>query len=105
MRTTRSLVWAVALVLFIGAPVLAQSEWTVTKTLHVGGEGGWDYITADPQTHRLYVPRSTHTMVIDSESGKTISDIPGQKRVHGVAIVPQPFLSIGISTRQQSQGV
>ena len=28
-------------------------------------------------------------MVIDSESGKTIADIPGQKIAHGVAVVPQ----------------
>jgi DNA-binding beta-propeller fold protein YncE len=98
MRTARPIVVALALVLFIVAPVLAQSEWTVTKTLHVGGEGGWDYLTVDPQTHRLYVPRSTHTMVIDSESGNTIADIPGQKRAHGVAIVPQAgrgFISDG----------
>ena len=60
-------------------PVQAQTDWQVEKTFTVGGQGGWDYLTVDPQTHRLYVPRSTHTMVIDSESGKTIADIPGQK--------------------------
>jgi DNA-binding beta-propeller fold protein YncE len=70
-------------------PVQAQSGWQVTKTFSVGGQGGWDYLTVDPQTHRLYVPRSTHTMVIDSESGKTIADIPGQKIAHGVALVPE----------------
>jgi DNA-binding beta-propeller fold protein YncE len=43
-------------------------------------------VTFDPQTHHLYVPRSTHTMVLDAESGKTIADMPGQKRNHGVAI-------------------
>jgi DNA-binding beta-propeller fold protein YncE len=99
MRIKKSLVVASALVLFAcSLPVLAQSEWTVTRTIHVGGEGGWDYLTVDPQTHRLYVPRSTHTMVIDPDSGKTIADIPGQKRAHGVAIVPQAgrgFISDG----------
>lgn len=37
-------------------------------------------------------------MVIDSESGKTIADIPGQRIAHGVAIVPQAgrgFISDG----------
>jgi hypothetical protein len=80
------------LVLFLVAgrmPLLGQTSWEVTKTLHIGGEGGWDYLTVDPRTHRLYVPRSTHTMVIDSESGKVIADIPGQKIAHGVAIVPE----------------
>ncbi len=70
-------------------PIQAQTNWQVTKTFSAGGQGGWDYLTVDPQTHRLYVPRSTHTMVIDSESGKTIADIPGQKIAHGVAVVPQ----------------
>ena len=68
---------------------LAQGQWTVEQTFHVGGQGGFDYITLDPQQHRLYVPRSTHTMVIDAESGKTIADIPGQKHNHGVALAPE----------------
>lgn len=79
-------------------PVKAQTGWQVTKTLSVGGSGGWDYLTVDPQTHRLYVPRSTHTMVIDGETGKTIADIPGQKIAHGVAVVPgagRGFISDG----------
>jgi DNA-binding beta-propeller fold protein YncE len=86
---TRSFLSALVLTTSIGVAALAQSDWTVTKTLHVGGEGGWDSVTVDPQTHRLYITRSTHTMVIDSESGQTIADIPGQKRSHGVAIVRQ----------------
>ena len=99
MQITKSLLVISAIVLIAcSLPVLAQSDWAVTKTLPIGGEGGWDYLTVDPQTHRLYVPRSTHTMVIDPESGKTIADIPGQKRAHGVAIVPQAgrgFISDG----------
>lgn len=70
-------------------PVQAQTDWQVKKIFSVGGQGGWDYLTVDPQTHRLYVPRSTHTMVIDSESGKTLAGIPGQKIAHGVAVVPE----------------
>jgi len=67
----------------------AQSSWHVEKTLAVGGVGGFDYITVDSSTHRLYVPRSTHTLVIDADSGKTLADIPGQKAAHGVALVPK----------------
>ena len=59
----------------------------VSQTFHVGGEGGWDYLTVDPEQKRLYVPRSTHTMVLDAKTGKTLADIPGQKRNYGVAIV------------------
>ena len=67
----------------------AQGTWAVENTFHVGGDGGMDYITLDAQNHRLYVPRSTHTMVIDADSGKTIADIPGQKHIHGVALAPE----------------
>ena len=69
-------------VLALGLAVLsvasAETNWRVIRTLPVGGPGAWDYITVDSQAHRLYVPRTTHTMVIDAESGKTIADIPGQ---------------------------
>jgi len=68
---------------------MAQTNWAVVKTLPIGGPGSWDYLTVDPQTHRLFVPRSTHTMVIDAESGKILGDVPGQKNAHGVAIVPE----------------
>ena len=71
------------------ARAFAQHEWAIQKTFHVGGEGGFDYITVDAKSHRLYVPRSTHTMVIDADSGKTVADISGQKHNHGVAVVPE----------------
>ena len=80
----------IALVSFtLSARAAAQGTWAVENTFHIGGEGGMDYITVDAQNHRLYVPRSTHTMVIDADSGKTIADIPGQKHNHGVAMAPE----------------
>jgi DNA-binding beta-propeller fold protein YncE len=69
-------------------PASAQSEWKVTKTFHVGGDGGWDYLTVDSASHRLFVPRSTHTIVLDETTGKVLGDIPGLKVAHGVAVVP-----------------
>jgi len=78
--------------------VSAQGTWAVEKTFHIGGDGGWDYLTLDAPNHRLYIPRSTHTMVVDADSGKAIADIPGQKHNHGVALVPEAgrgFISDG----------
>src|SRR5260370_40634317 len=90
MRMTGPIFTPWPLLLAAGAlPALAATDWEVVKTFPIGGQGSWDYLTVDPQTHRLYVPRSTHTMVIDSETGKTLADIPGQKIAHGVAIVPE----------------
>lgn len=84
--------------LTLGGRAAAQGTWAVEKTFHIGGEGGMDYITLDAKNHRLYVPRSTHTMVIDADSGKTLADIPGQKHNHGVALAPDAgrgFISDG----------
>src|ERR1700676_3394402 len=75
--------------LTLSARVAAQGTWAVEKTFHIGGEGGMDYVTLDANNHRLYVPRSTHTMVIDADSGKILADIPGQKHNHGVALDPE----------------
>lgn len=90
MPVSKSRLVIMLLLTFAGSaskPVLGQDKWAVTNTFHVGGEGGWDYITIDPDAHRLYVTRSTHTMVIDAETGRAVADIAGQKRSHGVAIV------------------
>ena len=80
----------------------AQSGWHVEKTIQVGGIGGMDYLTVDSARHLLYVPRSTHTLVIDAVSGKTVGDIPGQKENHGVAIVPK--LNRGFITDGAGEG-
>lgn len=89
---------SLALLLPLSSPANAQTNWDVLKTLPIGGQGSWDYLTVDPSTHRLFVPRSSHTMIIDADSGKTLGDIPGQKNAHGVAIVPEAnrgFISDG----------
>jgi len=62
--------------------------YRVAQTFHIGGAGRWDYLTVDPEHNLLFVPRTTHTMVLDAHSGKVVADIPGQKRNHGVAIAP-----------------
>src|SRR5438045_4860153 len=87
----RSILMAVlvSLTLLVIAPALAQDrQYHVSNTFHIGGEGGWDYLTVDSANKLLYVPRSTHTMVIEANSGKTVADMPGQARNHGVALVP-----------------
>src|SRR4051794_28790506 len=66
-----------------------EGPYKVAQTFKVGGEGGWDYLTVDPDSKLLYVPRSTHTLVLEAATGKQVADIKGQARNHGVAIVPQ----------------
>jgi DNA-binding beta-propeller fold protein YncE len=87
MRMIRTAVMTAA-VLTAALPMLAQAQWKVERTMQVGGQGGWDYVTVDAENHRLFLPRQTHTQVLDENTGKVLGDIPGQKTAHGVAIVP-----------------
>jgi DNA-binding beta-propeller fold protein YncE len=92
VRITRTLV-ALGLVLFavllVGAETPpAAGPYHVAEIFKIGGSGGWDYVTVDSERKLLYLPRTTHTMVLDAATGKTVADIPGQKGNHGVAVVP-----------------
>jgi YVTN family beta-propeller protein len=64
----------------------AASGYHLLKKIQVGGEGGWDYLYADADNHRLYVSHATKVVVIDTDSGLTVGEIPNTNGVHGIAI-------------------
>ena len=90
------------LVLAMPAKPHAQAYHVVKQTV-LGGEGGWDYVTVDPDAHRIYVPRGTHVQVLDESTHKVIADIPGMRGIHGVAIVPK--VNRGFVTGNDPKGV
>ena len=59
------------------------------KTYKIGGDGGWDYLTADAAARRLYISRGTHVIVLDLDSGKLVGDIADTPGVHGIALAPE----------------
>lgn len=75
-----------ALVLAVAVSASAQKPFSVQDKWKVGGEGGWDYLTADAAAHRLYITHSSRVEVIDSSTGKSIGAIAGLKGTHGVAL-------------------
>jgi len=80
-----------AVILFTAALALAAGGpgYHVTATYKVGGEGGWDYLTADSDARRVYISRGTHVMVLDADSGKSVGDIADTQGVHGIALAPE----------------
>jgi len=68
------------------ATIAAAADYKVIKTWKLGGDGGWDYLTADSAGHRLFIARATRVMVTDTESGKQLGEIPDTPGVHGVAL-------------------
>jgi DNA-binding beta-propeller fold protein YncE len=64
----------------------AQSEYRITHTYPIGGDGSWDYLVPDAAHHRLYIGRSDRVMVVDEQSGKLIGEVTGIHGAHGTAI-------------------
>jgi YVTN family beta-propeller protein len=73
--------------LLLATPATAQ-QFKVAR-YSIGGDGGTDYLLAEPGTGRVFVSRSTHVMVIDGASGKVLGDIPDTPRNHGIALAPK----------------
>ena len=84
-------VWcAILIAMFASTLALAAgSGYHVVTTYKIGGDGGWDYLTADSDARRLYISRATHVMVLDADSGKSVGDIPDTPGVHGIALAPE----------------
>jgi hypothetical protein len=70
---------------------LAQ-EYKVVKTVKVGGAGGFDYVYADVDGRRLYIPRPAATgariTVFDLDSLAPVGEIPNTN-ARGVAVDPK----------------
>jgi DNA-binding beta-propeller fold protein YncE len=98
LKVTRS---AGSVVLIVSSLALAPStraqSFHVTR-VNIGGDGGTDYLTAEPGTGRVFVSRGTHVMVVDGATGQVLGDIPDTPRTHGIALVPrwhQGFITNG----------
>lgn len=81
---------SLALLLLVAAtPSLASAQTFKVEKWNIGGEGGTDYIVAEPGTGRVFVSRQSHVMVVDGMTGKVLGDIPNTPRMHGIGLVPK----------------
>jgi YVTN family beta-propeller protein len=89
---TRTCCWAplallpLALCGYGSAGEPAESGYRVLKTIRLGGEGRWDYLTMDSAARRLYVSRSTRVQVVDIDEGKLVGEVANTPGVHGIAL-------------------
>jgi YVTN family beta-propeller protein len=81
-----------ALALTMSAPAFAAHvpapEYAIAAHAALGGEGGWDYLSLDATSHRLFIARDDRVMVMDTRSGRLVGQIGGMQHAHGVALVP-----------------
>jgi len=93
-RTSLALLFAVAIGI-VASVVLAQNATTagpykILKTAKVGGEGGFDYIFADVEGRRLYIPRggATGLMVFNLDTLESVGGI-GSAKAGGATVDPK----------------
>jgi YVTN family beta-propeller protein len=62
------------------------------KEIHIGGAASTDYLTVDPENHRLYVSHGNEVAVVDLEKDEIVGAVTGLSGVHGIAIAPKAGL-------------
>ena len=76
----------------VAVPAMAASSndmpYAVTKHYALGSDGGWDYLTLESSTGRLFIARDNRVMVVDAASGKLLGEVTGMQHAHGVALQP-----------------
>ncbi|MGH8456688.1 MAG: YncE family protein, partial [Stenotrophobium sp.] len=67
----------------------APAPYQVAARFQLGGDGGWDYLTADPAQHLLYLSRASRVWVVNAQTGVLKAEIPDTPGVHGIALAPE----------------
>ncbi len=104
--------WAAAIAALAGAalPLTGMADAApgqpapaVAERFAPGGDNGWDYLSYEAASNRLFISRADHVQVMDGASGKAVGEIPGTDGVHGVALVPQ--LNKGFTSNGKASSV
>ncbi len=67
----------------------ADGPYHFIKEIPIGGEGGWDYLSVDAASHRLYVSHATKVVVVDTVKDDVIGEIADTPGVHGFVVAPE----------------
>src|ERR1700733_10846699 len=78
--------FAIASALLISFSVKAQT-YVLDKTIALTGDAGYDCVTIDMASNRLYVSHGTMVNVVDLATGQQVGVIGDLKGIHGIAIV------------------
>ncbi len=72
-------------ILISGSSMSAQNA-KVAHRFPLSGDGGWDYITVDETTNRVYTSHGNIVQVINAADGKLVATIENLSGVHGIAL-------------------
>jgi DNA-binding beta-propeller fold protein YncE len=92
--------YRIVLATLLVSTTLPAASYRVGNKIPISGEGGWDYVTVDPDNRRVYISHTTEVVVLDADTNAVVGRVDALKGVHGVAIAPQfsrGFISNGQS--------
>ena len=76
--------------LFAGALLLeGATGYKIVNRYPVPGNGGFDYVSIDNTTRKIFISHETQVEVLNIDSGKVVGSIPDTPGVHGIAIVSE----------------
>ncbi len=81
--------WTMVTLGFTVAQTQKPGGYHLLKKHVLGGEGGWDYMALDGQTHLLYVTHGSAVEILNIDTGVKDEPITGLKGAHGVAFAPE----------------
>ena len=71
------------------AQALAEQNYHFLTEIPIGGEGGWDILTINSPSHRLYLSHATKVIVLDLEKNAVAGEIADTPGVHAFIAVPE----------------
>jgi YVTN family beta-propeller protein len=75
--------------LFVVPLCRSAKPYHLVKEIAIGGEGGWDYLSVDPEGHRLYVTHATKVVVIDTVKDEIVGEIADTPGIHGFVVATE----------------
>jgi DNA-binding beta-propeller fold protein YncE len=59
----------------------------ISAAFAIGGGGGYDYMTVDPTSEKLYVSHGSQVNILNKTTGDSVGVIKTEKDAHGIALV------------------
>src|SRR3569832_1288251 len=76
---------AVAVLLLSLSLFASAASYHQVAKYTLGGEGGWDYLTFDPEGIWVFIAHNKEILVVDASNGKKLGSVPADG-AHGVAL-------------------
>ena len=75
--------------LCLASATQAAPLYTLSKSIPIGAPDRWDLLTADHESHRVYIAHGDRVTVVDTASGTVAGTVEGfAGGTHGVVVVP-----------------